>query len=147
MVTKLLGNTTGNNVSTVIGLDHNLDLLKSHLHKPTNEFLEKNYSLELFPSINKPTRVTTSTATLIDNVFVSQKLETICKSVVLVDDLSDHYPSVLLISNVKKSYSIHKRWVRNFKPKSIANILGDLTGENWHENVIYGKALRNKDVI
>ena len=27
----------------ILGIDHNLDLLKAHLHKQTNQFLEKNY--------------------------------------------------------------------------------------------------------
>ena len=31
----------GNNI--IIGLDHNLDLLKQHVHSCTNEFLQKNF--------------------------------------------------------------------------------------------------------
>ena len=37
----------------VIGLDHNLDLMKTHLHTQTNEFLELNLSNDLTPCITK----------------------------------------------------------------------------------------------
>ena len=53
----------------VIGLDHNLDLLKGSRHKNTHEFLERNLENHLLPSITKPTRITHTSATLIDNVF------------------------------------------------------------------------------
>ena len=59
----------------ILGIDHNLDLLKAHLHKQTNQFLEKNLELDLVPSISKPTRITRKTATLIDNVLISQSLQ------------------------------------------------------------------------
>ena len=38
----------------VIRLDHNLDLMKTHLHKQTNEFLELNLSNDLTPCITNP---------------------------------------------------------------------------------------------
>ena len=58
----------------VIGLDHNLDLLKHSNHSRTQEFLNLNLDESLLPTINKPTRLTKSSATLIDNMFVSHTL-------------------------------------------------------------------------
>ena len=52
----------------IIGLDHNLDLLKSHLNQPTNDFMELNLDRELIPCITKPTRITSSSTSLIDNI-------------------------------------------------------------------------------
>ena len=43
----------------VIGLDHNLDLLKSSMHSQTQQFLEATLQYNLIPTITKPTRVTT----------------------------------------------------------------------------------------
>ena len=57
----------------VIGLDHNLDLLKYHISSPTHKFLDLNLDADLLPSITMPTRVTKSSATLIDNLFISRK--------------------------------------------------------------------------
>ena len=49
------------------GLDHNLDLLKSTRHSQTQQFLEITLEANLIPTITKPTQVTNSSATLIDN--------------------------------------------------------------------------------
>ena len=42
----------------VIGLDHNLDLLKSTHHSQMQQFLEVTLEANLIPTITKPTRVT-----------------------------------------------------------------------------------------
>ena len=43
------------NKGIVIGLDHNLDLLKSTKHAPTDRFISANLSLGLVPTITRPT--------------------------------------------------------------------------------------------
>ena len=66
---------TNNSESKIIlGMDHNLDLLKSHIHKKTQQFLNMNLDLDLFPVITKPTRITHTSATLIDNIFLDSRL-------------------------------------------------------------------------
>ena len=57
----------------IIGLDHNLDLFKSLKHGPTDQFLSTNLSLNLVPTITRPSRITKSTATLII-IFLSDSL-------------------------------------------------------------------------
>ena len=63
------------NHDLVIGLDHNMDFLKSDKYPQTQEFLELNLDTDLKPTITRPTRITTKTATLIDNIFISQRLQ------------------------------------------------------------------------
>ena len=58
----------------IIGLDHNLDLLKSNMHTQTQQFLEATLENNLIPTITKPTRVTHNSATLIDNIFIKSEL-------------------------------------------------------------------------
>ena len=60
------------NKRLIVGLDHNLDLLKSNIHRPMQNFLESIYEAGLVPKITKPTRITASTATLIDNILIDQ---------------------------------------------------------------------------
>ena len=57
----------------IIGLDHNFDLLKSHLHKNTHKFVESTLKLNMIPAITQPTRITRVSATLIDNIMLSKK--------------------------------------------------------------------------
>ena len=83
----------------VIGLDHNLDLLKSNLHTQMQQFLDATIEHNLIPTITKPTRVTHSSATLIDNLFLKSELHETHQSKILIDDISDHYPSLLLLDN------------------------------------------------
>ena len=47
----------------------------------------------MLPSIYKPTRITTTTATCIDNILTNN--ENIIKSTILVNDTSDHMPTIL----------------------------------------------------
>ena len=51
--------------------DFNIDLLKHNDHSSTNEFVDTIYGYSLIPSITRPTRVTSRTSTLIDNMLFS----------------------------------------------------------------------------
>ena len=84
-------------------MDHNLDLLKSHIHKKTQQFLNLNLDLDLFPVITRPTRITHTSATLIDNIFLDSRLTGQTVKKILVDDISDHLPSVLILENLNPS--------------------------------------------
>ena len=46
--------------------DYNLDLLKHEIHHPTENFLDIMYTNYLVPLINRPTRITRQSSTLID---------------------------------------------------------------------------------
>ena len=49
--------------------DFNVDLLKYDKHAPTNEFLDSLFSHMFLPHIVQPTRISTTSKTLIDNIF------------------------------------------------------------------------------
>ena len=84
------------NHDLVIGVDHNMDFLKSDKHPQTQEFLELNLDSDLKPTITRTTRITTKTATLIDNTFISQRLQHKYTS-------NDHMPSIIKLQDQKKS--------------------------------------------
>ena len=89
--------------NVVIGLDHNLDLLKSHHHGHTERFIEVNLEHLLIPTITRPTRITKTTATLTDNIIVSQNLCGNYLSGIMMCDISDHLPSYCIIANLQCS--------------------------------------------
>ena len=63
------------------------------------------------PTITRPTRITSESATLIDNIYVSgNKLENLLSSI-LVADISDHFPIFLITG----------KNVRPCKPKKSTN--------------------------
>ena len=119
----------------VIGLDHNLDLLKQKNHNPTLQFVEKNLDLNMVPCITKPTRITKSTkssATLIDNIFVPLNLVPNVSSYIVIEDMSDHLPIILKIRDVqlaeKKQTVIESR---DLRPKNVERLKESINGYDW----------------
>ena len=126
------------NHEIILGIDHNLDLLKSHQHQQTHDFIELNLKKNLLPTISKPTRVTTKSATLIDNMFVSTNLQQNLEPLIILDDISDHMPCMITLFNQKKCRK-EGRIVksRSLTEKSIELIKCDLR-RNW-EHELEGK--------
>ena len=93
----------------IIGIDHNLDLLKANTHPQTNKFLELNLRKSLIPCISKPTRITHKTATLIDNIMTIPYIQSNQNPFILVEDISDHMPILVRFRNISKPTRItHK---------------------------------------
>ena len=118
----------------VIGLDHNLDFLKSDCHSGTNQFIQHNLDANLVPTITRPTRITKSSATLIDNILVSQSLCGNYDSGILIDDISDHMPSICVIKSIKgvgnDSIQITSRDTR---PRNLTALKNHLSNYDWME--------------
>ena len=85
----------------VLGMDHNINLLNSRTHKPTQKFTETMDGLHLYPTITRPTRITRNSATLIDNIYVSDMLHRSFESSIIIDDMSDHLPILTLLKQTK----------------------------------------------
>ena len=70
--------------------DFNIDTLAPAFSNQVNQFLDEIKSLHLMPLINIPTRITESSATCIDHVYINQL--TPCKYGVLNMPIADHLP-------------------------------------------------------
>ena len=75
------------NKELIIGIDQNLDLLKTHVHHQTQQFLNNNLDHNLLPVITRPTQITQSSVTLIDNIYISTGLQKNFKSSIVVSDI------------------------------------------------------------
>ena len=72
--------------------DINIYFLKTDEHSPTSSFVDTLYSYNVFPLITKPTRVTKTSATLIDHILTNNlDSESRHKQGILCTDISDHY--------------------------------------------------------
>ena len=123
--------------------DQNYDLLKSHTHQPTQDFVDSIYTNGFIPTITKPTRVTHASSTLIDNIFV--RLPSINKhsSFVVTDGMSDHYPCFLSYQIVtdcydKSNIKIEKRKITD---EIMLKVQQDLLFENW--SILYHLSVDN----
>ena len=72
--------------------DFNIDLLKYYQCNFSNLFFNQFSSSGYIPLITRPTRITKSTATLIDNIFTNNLSHTEHLSGIMVNDISDHLP-------------------------------------------------------
>ena len=59
------------NTIVLIAGDFNLNLLKHNHHGPTGEFFNNLLLYNFVPTISVPTRVSLTSATLIDNIFLN----------------------------------------------------------------------------
>ena len=122
---------------TVIGLDHNLDFLKACSHGQTNDFIQYNLDLGRIPVITHPTRITKSSATLIDNIIVSQNFCGKYVGSILVNDMSDHLPTICVINSfttVGRDQVIIT--LRDTRPKNMKALRTQLINHDWSQDLI-----------
>ena len=121
-----------NKTKTVIGIDHNLDLLNYAKHRPTREFVCINEKNNLVPGITRPTRITNTSATLIDNIFVTDTYVPMIRSQIIIDDISDHLPTCVILENINIGTKERKRITTRIMSKnSISLIRNELRDVNW----------------
>ena len=95
-ITTFFYRTKDCNIDVHIAGDFGLSLLDHDTNMKVQGFLNLIYQNNLIPTINKPTRDTMKTATVIDHVFTNFFLDTDFKSAVFKTDLSDQFPVCLL---------------------------------------------------
>ena len=112
--------------------DYNLDLLNADDHRLTGEYLDLLTSYCYLPVINRPSRVTATSATIIDNIFTNNLADMHnCMHGVLVTDISDHYP-IFHINfkqpNLKVDNYIIKR---KYTSQNRNAFINELNGIDW----------------
>ena len=96
---KLLENISKEQRSIFLLGDFNVNLLNYNKHNPTNEFLDSLASNSFIPLILQPTRITSHSNTLIDNIF-SNIIDPDIISGNLTTTISDHLPQFAIIPNM-----------------------------------------------
>ena len=121
------------NKKCYIMADWNIDLMKHHSHDKTGEFLNIMFSSSFFPLILRPTRITSNTATLIDNIFTNGPSD--CSaSGLLFTDISDHLFVFTILSDHCKNRS--KNIYVTFRDKNANNMAAfkaELQSANWDD--------------
>ena len=119
--------------NVILGMDHNNDLLKAHAHTTTQEFLSSMMDSGLLPTITRPTRITKNSATLIDNIFVTEELHKNFDSLLIVDDMSDHLPALALLKQKRlRDKDPLEFESRNLTDKKITEIKQHLQKIDWN---------------
>ena len=72
--------------------DFNIDLLSAKKQKPTSNLIDPFLSYSYLSLINRPTRMTSTSVTLIDNIFCNNVYNNSYVNCILFTDISDHLP-------------------------------------------------------
>ena len=123
------------NKQVIIGMDHNMDLLKTEKHQATQDLLDLLLEYKLVPTILRPTRICHTAATLIDNIFISEELDKgRNSSYILLDNISDHLPCVLNIPGVHRG--LKERVSITYRDKKhLEELKTSLLDENWSKYI------------
>ena len=136
------------NMTLVIGLDHNMDFLKSTNHVNTQNFLEGILETDLTPTITRPTCITHSSATLIDNILVSSELIGSTKSFIGIDNMSDHLPCITVLQNAlmtsKEPVTIH---TRKLDKLSLNRLNTELNNRDWTNELTSNDCNQNFEIF
>ena len=106
-----------NKKCTILG-DMNIDLLKYNDHNLTNQYLDNIVSRTFVPMILKPTRITPTSATLIDHIYSNHTINSFISGIV-VNDVADHFGTFHILKNGSKQTSLEKNEKRIFSEANI----------------------------
>ncbi len=98
--------------------DFNIDLLKYGKHDQTNDYVENTFSRGFMPLICRPTRVTQTSATLIDHMY-SNNLTSSSSSGIVINDVSDHFGTFHLVSDRPDTITDVPKFRRKFSETNI----------------------------
>ena len=107
----------------------NINLLSAETCNFTKYFLLSLQSYSLIPIIDKPTRVNSNSATLID-IFVNQIGREITSGNI-ISDISGHYSQFCIIKSLKVKELPQKTMYRKFSRNTEENIHSELSKISW----------------
>ena len=114
--------------------DLNIDFLKADDHRATGELLDVLYCNNVFPLITKPTRVTNTTATLIDHILTNNFDDDMMHiQGILCTSISDHYAIFHVANNAKTDHAQTAKPLlkRNMGQRNITKFTTEMNMVDW----------------
>ena len=140
-VSRLLEKLTFENKQIILMGDFNINLINSNSDTSTSDFLDLITSNSLMPLIHKPTRITSTSKTLIDNILTNKTEDNIISGNITCS-ISDHLAQFAIFEthiNAKKPRQHQVK--RNFKHFIEENFILDILAIDWGKQL----KLRNKN--
>ena len=113
--------------------DFNLDLLELMSCQNVVNFLDLCMTNSVYPLIHSPTRVTNTSATLLDNIFTNDLEQS--HAGVMIADISDHFPVFSLsnytVNNEKDPHVIYRRKIND---SNCAQFVNEIRNMSWTVN-------------
>ena len=134
-LTNFLVKTKNLNKNIHIAGDFNLNLLDHDNNKKVQTYLNLIYQSGLIPTINKPTRVTRKTATIIDHILTNSFIDTNFQTMIFKADISDHFPICFLLQSTMPKIENKVTYItkRITKQDAIEKFNQDLYKTSWDD--------------
>jgi hypothetical protein len=110
--------------------DFNFDILKFNTNDYISEYANSFFMHGFLQIITKPTRCTSTTATLLDHVLTND-IQSTYKSCILISKLSDHFPIVTFCNSEKpqRPQYIETRFIND---RNVQRFKNDLSNVDWN---------------
>ena len=128
--TDLLDKILAENKKAIIFGDFNLDLLTAESNTEVDNFLNCNLSHCMLPTITRPTRITPTSKTLIDNIFTNFINKEISSSN-LICNISDHLPQIMKLNLRPKNTPKVKMTKRDMRKFNKDDFVMDFLALDW----------------
>ena len=119
--------------------DFNINLLNIEKHSLSNKFLDIFLENGYYPLITHPTRITSNTATLIDNIYTNVLNKNI-SSGLFITDISDHLPNFqityeLLVNKDTNDQHLKSHLIRDISDKRLSEFKHKISNIQW-DNIL-----------
>ena len=132
---SLLSSVQNANKDLHIAGDFDLNLLDHESNKKVHDFLNIIYRNGMIPTINKPTRVTRTTATAIEHILTNSFADRNFQTAIFKSDVSDHFPICFIIRSTKPKIENKTSFIfkRIFNFETINSFKQDVYKTNWKD--------------
>ena len=113
--------------------DFNTDLLKIDKNVNYKKFYEQLCSYGLLPQIIQPTRITDTSATIVDNIFTNNMNNKIASGNIITD-FSGHYTQFVSIFREKIDYKSIKMYKRDYSKFCEDSFRDDVSIQNFNNH-------------
>ena len=132
-LSNCLDHIVSENKNCYISGDFNLDILSYNSDPKITNFVNNFYANNMFPLIDRPTRITANSATILDNIFTNVLTKKI-NSGVCVTDITDHYPIFQITNSLDIKHISPKSFCsRSFSQVNINCFKNHLQLTNWDQ--------------
>jgi hypothetical protein len=111
--------------------DFNLDLIKLNENKQVKEYVDLLFSFGFLQIVTRPTRLSSSSATLIDHIITNVS-HPVYETSILTASISDHFPIFFNIPFNRPPIKARTVESRNFSDANIAKFQNAIRNFNWN---------------
>ena len=131
---SILQNLKNFNGDVLLATDQNFNYINTNVHANSLQLLNTFITAGFIPTITKPTRITHTTSTLIDNIYIRSNNHHNLTSGIINTHISDHLPIFMMIGEqikyLSKSTTIKYRTI---KENVVTEMIQQLNTINWND--------------